>query len=80
MQAVGIPILAIASLDSEINEHIEKYNNGKTFAQNDLEGVKNYILKCKSDKEYLKKISDNSITASKDFSVDNANKYYEYYV
>ncbi len=80
LQAVGVPILAIASLDSEINEHIEKYKNGKTFAQNDLEGVKNYILKCKSDKEYLTRISDNSITASKDFSMENANKYFEYYV
>lgn len=80
LQAVGVPILAIASLDSEINEHIEKYENGKTFAQNDLDGVKNYILKCKDDKEYLKKISDNSITASKNFSMDNANKYYEHYV
>lgn len=80
LQAVGVPIVAIASLDSEINEHIEKYGNGKTFAQNDLEGVKNYILKCKSDKGYLKQISDNSIIASKEFSMTNANKYYKHYV
>lgn len=80
LQAVGVPILAIASLDSEINEHINKYVNGETFAQNDLEGAKNFILKCKSDKDYLKKISDNSVTASKDFSMDNVNKYYEHYV
>jgi glycosyltransferase involved in cell wall biosynthesis len=80
LQAVGVPILAIATLDSEIKEHIEKYGNGETFSQHNSEGIKNFILKCKSDKDYLKKISDNSLSAAKDFSMANADKYYEEYV
>lgn len=80
MQAVGVPILAIASLDSEIKTHISHYKNGETFAQNNLEGIKDFILKCKNDKVYLKVLSDNSITASKDFSMQNAEKYYTQYV
>jgi len=80
LQAVGVPILAIATLDSEIKEHIEKYGNGETFTQHNSEGIKNFILKCKSDKDYLKKISDNSLSAAKDFSMANADKYYEEYV
>ncbi|MBX7046470.1 MAG: glycosyltransferase family 4 protein [Ignavibacteria bacterium] len=80
LQAVGVPILAIASLDSEIKNHISEYGNGETFTQNDIEGIKNFILKCKSDKDYIKLISDNSLKASQDFTMKNADKYYSEYV
>lgn len=80
LQAVGVPILAIADENSEINHHIEYYNMGKSFSEDNIPGIIDYILKCKNDSAYLESIKKASKSASQEFSIGNAKKYLDLYL
>jgi len=78
--AVGSPLLCITSPESELAELVRKYNNGKTFEASDIEGIVQFILEMNQDKEILQQYSKNSLKASSDFTVKNAETYLKEYL
>lgn len=80
MQAVGVPLLAISDLKSEVNTHIEKYKIGKCFTENNFTGIKDFIIKCESDQALLESYKKAAKLAAKEFTIHNAKKYLDLYV
>lgn len=75
LMAVGAPILCLSPSDSEVNRLIVKYQNGCSFTPSDIEGIKTWIKELALNRELKEKFSENSVNASKDFTIENAKKY-----
>lgn len=75
LMAVGTPLLAISKEDTEMYRLISKYQNGKCIPKTDIQGIADFIMELKSDKSTQQKYSNNSLTASKDFTYKNAELY-----
>ena len=73
--AVGCPLMCIVPQRSEIARMVDKYENGKCFEVNEVEQMVKFIRQLASDKELLNRLSENSLLAAKDFSLDNAKLY-----
>lgn len=73
--AVGAPLLCICPPESEMIALTEKYDNGKCFQSNDVSGIVKYIQDVAADSGLRKKLSENSLKASKDFTKANAYKF-----
>lgn len=73
--AVGCPLMCIVPRNSEIARMVAKYNNGNCFEVNEVEQMVKFIRQLASDKGLLNRLSENSLLAAKDFSVDNAKLY-----
>jgi glycosyltransferase involved in cell wall biosynthesis len=80
LQAVGVPMLGIASLDSELNNHIKRFNNGKCYSKDNKKGIVEFILNMKKNRNELQLLADNSKKAAIFFTNKNANKYLIEYV
>ena len=80
LQAVGVPVLGISPSDSELNKHLQKYENGACFCQDDQSQIIKYIKQLYADRLLLNRISNNSLTAAEDFSIANAKLFYQHYV
>ncbi|MGQ2982063.1 glycosyltransferase family 4 protein [Flavobacterium sp.] len=80
LQAVAVPMLGISTLDSELNGHLELFDNGKCFVASDIKGMVGYINNLSNDKAAIQALSENSKKASVNFTIANAKKYYEEYV
>jgi hypothetical protein len=80
LQAVGVPMLGIASLDSELNNHIIRFNNGKCFSKDNKKGIVEFILYMKNNENELKTLADNSKKSALFFTNKNANQYLKAYV
>lgn len=72
---LGKPILALGGKDSELSKLIDRYNFGKIFSPDDIDDITEFILTVCDDEAVLKKYGDNAINASKEFSIDNADKF-----
>jgi glycosyltransferase involved in cell wall biosynthesis len=70
--SVGVPILAIASDDSELADLLKRYNAGVTLDSNQVKEMKDFILTLKNDREKLLEYKSNSLNASRDFTPENA--------
>lgn len=79
MMAVGSCLMCIASKDSELSDLVDKFNCGKVFSSEDVQGMKNFIEKMASDKVLLHQMKDNSRKASLNFTPENAKRYVEFY-
>lgn len=79
LMAVGVPMLCIASVDSELGDYIERYDNGRIFSSNQIEEIRKYILSLSSNKDLLNKFKRNSLLASRNFTKDNAKLFFKYY-
>ncbi len=81
LMAVGAPVMCIASKESELNDYIEAYDNGRCFSKDELDNMAYFIEELRSSPEELRRLKRNSISASKDFTRKNAymfvNKYLE---
>lgn len=73
--AAGAPLLCIAPQNSELASLIEKYENGACFDRSDIADIEEFIIKLSKDKGEQKRLSDNSIAASSNFSFKNAQLY-----
>lgn len=73
--AAGVPILAIASSDTEICRLIQKYKCGNTIEKRNINKMVEYIKCLYGDEAKLKDLKTNSQKASKDFSYTNASLY-----
>lgn len=72
LMALGIPLLCIASPESELGKIVHDYEVGEIFLPEDVEGMKNYILKMKETNSLLDRYASNSYAASKHFTSKNA--------
>lgn len=73
--AVGAPLLCIAPKSSEIAKMVGQYNNGKCFQPSEIDEMVAFIQELSQNTEALSQLSQNSLEASKDFTVDNAKLY-----
>lgn len=79
MMAVGSAIIAVAPENAEVAKIISGYNNGAVFNNSEVGQMKDYVLKLYNDKPKLNDTQLNSIRASKDFTMANAKKIYDFY-
>jgi glycosyltransferase involved in cell wall biosynthesis len=79
IMAAGIPVLAIASLGSEISDIIQKHKIGKTFVKENVNGMCEFVLELKNNLSLWTEYSSNSLKASKNFTSANAAQYLEFY-
>ena len=77
MMSLGTPLMCIASLESELGKIVRKYKVGEIFPPEDVEGIIEFVLKLKRDDVLRKQFADNSLKASRVFSVDNARIFVE---
>lgn len=79
-QTLGIPLLCIAPATSELNRHVNYYKNGRCFQKEDIDDIVNFIKETRDSKKELKRMADNSLRASTEFSNKNSKKYLNAYV
>lgn len=72
---LGVPLLCIASENSELTNLVDKYKIGAVFKKDEIDGIKSYILHLKSNPEEVANIKTNVLRASKDFSPQNAKQF-----
>lgn len=70
--SVGAPLLCICPETSEMVTLTQKYENGKCFRAEDVEGIVAFIKELAGNKELQSRLSANSLKASKDFTKANA--------
>jgi len=78
MLSAGNCLLAIARQQSELGNLIQTYDCGSIFDPGDTTPIANYILEMKNDRTAFKDNCRNSRAASKNFTIDNASKFYKY--
>jgi len=75
LMSVGIPLLSIAAKDSELADIVHRYDIGKCFAADDLNGMIEFVNKMFHDESEYNRLSANSRLASLNFTPKNAEEY-----
>ena len=76
---VGCPILSITPENSEINNMIKRYRNGRNFEKDDVAGLAKFIIEMKTSPEMLQTYRERSLAASLEFTSANAHRFLEIY-
>lgn len=80
LMSFGIPILSIASADSELFSYSRKYNYGACISSQELDECARFILKLKQDASLQSLYSANSSTAALSYRRANADKIVDLYI
>lgn len=72
LMSVGVPILCLASQESELARLVRKYDFGMCFHPSDLDLMIEYILTLKTDLKRRGYYAERALLASRDFTPDNA--------
>lgn len=75
--AVGSPLLAISTKETEMYRLIEKYNNGKCIPKQEIDMIVEFIRQLKNSPLLKKQYGNNSLLASRDFTYINSEMYVE---
>ncbi len=75
MMSLGKPLLCIASPESELGNIVKKYQIGEIFQPENIDGITEFVLKLKHDDDFRRQYAENSLKASREFSVENAKKF-----
>jgi hypothetical protein len=75
LMSVGAPVMCIADKGSELSRLLHQYEMGETYADNDIDGMVNYIYKLIGEKQQREKFKANALKASKDFTSANAERF-----
>ena|SRR5690554_8187959 len=70
--AAGVPLLSISPHKSEMSNLIQQYQNGRNFTNLQIDEICEFILLCRGNSDLMKKMSSQSLLASKDFTYENA--------
>ncbi|MGQ1785717.1 glycosyltransferase family 4 protein [Saccharicrinis sp. GN24d3] len=73
----GVPVMAIAAHDSSIATLVHDHKVGKTFAKEDIDLMKDYILELKNDFDLRSYLASNALAASQQYTNRNAVKVLE---
>jgi glycosyltransferase involved in cell wall biosynthesis len=79
IMAAGLPVMAIAPLNSAIADIIGQFRIGRAFGKNNISGMGAFILELINNPDLREKLASNSLKASENFTTANAAKYIEYY-
>jgi glycosyltransferase involved in cell wall biosynthesis len=74
LMSVGVPLLCIADIDSELASLVDRYQIGKCFYPTEIEKIISFIKQVKADGTYRDNLKKNAIIASKDFGPENAQR------
>jgi glycosyltransferase involved in cell wall biosynthesis len=72
MMSLGAPLMCIASPESELGNIVRRFQVGNIFQPDNIDGITEFVLKLKHDKALRSQYVDNSLRASREFSVENA--------
>lgn len=75
LMILGIPLMCIASPDSELGNIVHQYNIGGIFNPEDIQKMTQFVIRLKKTKELWTLYSNNSLKASKQFTSENAKKF-----
>lgn len=75
MMLLGLPLLSIASPESELGHIIKQYKVGEIFLPENIDGITDYLIRLKTDENQIKLYAENSLQASRNFTVENAKAY-----
>lgn len=78
IMSAGVPILAIAPQDSELNQLISKYEVGRIFNSNKIDEMATYVIDMMSNDERYRFYAKNSLDASLVFTPENAKMFVEH--
>jgi len=73
--ALGRPLLSLTPPDTDLYKVMKQFDIGCTFETSEVDAMVNYILEIKNNELLKKKLTENSINASKAFSKSNAYKF-----
>ncbi len=73
--AVGAPLLCIVPEDSELASMVAKYQNGVCFKPDQIKEIATFIEELASDKEKMETMVNHSLSASKNYTYENAKLY-----
>ena len=76
----GIPLMAITEGESELSNLVDKFNIGKSFAFNEINGMTEFILSLYKNKDFLHIYRNNLKVCAEEFSPANAYKYPEKFI
>ncbi len=79
LMAVGVPLLCIASKDSELADYIDNFDNGRIFASTDVDDIADFVEELSKNPEQLQKYKANSVAASANFTHRNAEQFLQHY-
>jgi glycosyltransferase involved in cell wall biosynthesis len=72
LMAIGVPILAIASPESELSGLLARHDAGACFAPEDLVSIQRFILELYNDKTRYTRLAGNSLKAAGAYTAKNA--------
>jgi hypothetical protein len=75
LMASGVPLLTVSPETSELANLVTTFQNGKNFRSNQLDEIATFVINCKNDEDICRKMSENSLKASENFTYANANQY-----
>lgn len=75
LMSVGVPVLAIAEKDAELNLLMDQHNFGMCFPAKQQAEMLQFISRVKNDRLYYCSLQENSLKASVAFGVENASKF-----
>jgi len=76
LQAVGVPVIGISPVNSELHRHLELYGNGYCFSQSDLDGIKECIYTIKNNPRMQLEMVNKSLKAAENYTSKNAKAYF----
>jgi len=75
LMSVGVPVLAVASEESELTQLVNYHEIGKCFLSNSIEEMVQFIIRLADNPDYQRKFKSNSLNASAYFTPGNATKF-----
>ena len=72
LMSIGVPILAVASENSELSRLLDEHQAGACFPQDYLESIKAFILELYQNETAYKRLAANSLKASNEYTAKNA--------
>ena len=73
--SVGAPLLCVTSKGSEVENLVTKYECGRSFEPDDINGMVSFIVEVVDNEDLHRLMKANSLKASGDFNVSNINKF-----
>lgn len=80
IMAAGTPVMAIASANSGLADIITRHRMGRVFDKENIIDICQFIKELKNDPKLWNYLSENSLNASRQYTIANATKYLNYYL
>ena len=75
LMSVGVPLLCIASKESELSGLVQKHEIGKCFASDEVTAMIEFTESLADNPSYHKTLCENALKASKQYGSENAEKF-----